>query len=71
MPSLKIRRLRTMANEVFRILNNDSPVYLQHLINIKDTKYSFRYQNITEIATDKTTRYGLKSFRYDCSKTME
>ena len=32
------------------------------LIKIKDTKYCFRYNNITEIPSVRTTRYGLKSF---------
>jgi hypothetical protein len=38
------------------------------LIKIKDTKYCFRYDNITEIPSVRTTRYGLKSFRYAAAK---
>ena len=68
MPSLKIRRLRTMAIEVFRTINKENPIYLHDLINIKETKYSFRYDNLAEIPTVRTTRYGLKSFRYSAAK---
>jgi hypothetical protein len=32
------------------------------------TKYCFRYDNITEIPSGRTTRYGLKSFRYAAAK---
>jgi hypothetical protein len=31
-PSLKIRRLRTVALEVFKIINKECPVYLQDSI---------------------------------------
>ena len=43
--SLKVRRLRTFALEVFKIVNTNCPVYLFDLIDIKNTAYSFRYQN--------------------------
>ena len=32
-PTLKLRRLRTMALEAFKILNNQGPVYLHDLLN--------------------------------------
>jgi hypothetical protein len=35
LPSLKVRRLRTFALEVFKIVNKDCPVYLFDLIDIK------------------------------------
>jgi hypothetical protein len=38
-----------MAIEVYKILHQESPSYLHDLIKIKDTKYCFRYDNITEI----------------------
>jgi hypothetical protein len=34
--SLKIRRLRTIAVETFKIIHNQSPSYLHDLISIKD-----------------------------------
>ena len=68
LPTLKVRILRTMAIEVYKILHQESPSYLHDLIKIKDTKYCFRYDNITEIPSVRTTRYGLKSFRYAAAK---
>jgi hypothetical protein len=57
---LKVRRLRTMAIEVYKILHKESPSYLHDLIKIIDTKYCFRYDSIAEIPSVRTTRYGLK-----------
>ena len=42
LPSLKVRRLRTFALEVFKIINKDCPVYLFDLIDIK--KYFVFFQ---------------------------
>jgi hypothetical protein len=56
LPTLKVRRLRTMAIEVYKILHQKSPSYLHDLIKIKDTKYCFRYDNITEIPLVRTTK---------------
>ena len=35
MPTLKLRRLRTMALEAFKILNHQEPVYLHDMLNLK------------------------------------
>ena len=45
LPSLKIRRLRTIAVETFKIIHKQSPSYLHDLISIKDQKYNFRHQD--------------------------
>ena len=45
LPSLKIRRIRTMAIETFKIINKQCPVYLHDLIKMKHQHYSFRYYN--------------------------
>ena len=63
-PSLQIRRIRTMALETFKIVHNLSPVCLQNLVKFKNSKYSFRYSNILDIPQVKTTRYGKKSFKF-------
>ena len=55
LPSLKVRRLRTFALEVFKIVNKDCPVYLFDLIDIKNTSYSFRYQNKAALPQVRTT----------------
>jgi len=62
LPSLKIRRIRTIAIEIFKMINKQSPVYLHDLIQIKQNKYSFRYQNIAQLPRIQTTRYGLNLF---------
>ena len=45
LPSLKIRRLRTIAIETFKIIHKQSPSYLHDLISIKDQKYNFRHHD--------------------------
>jgi hypothetical protein len=39
LPALKIRRLRTIAVEIFKIIHKQSPSYLHDLISIKDPCY--------------------------------
>ena len=60
LPTLKIRRIRTIAIETFKIVNKTSPLYLHDLITIKQIKYSFRYQNTASIPSTRTTRYDIK-----------
>lgn len=68
MPTLKLRRLRTMALEVFKILHKESPVYLHDLICFKNNHYSFRYTRMAEIPQVRTTRFGSSSFRSSAAK---
>ena len=45
-----------------KIVNKTSPLYLHDLITIKQSKYSFRYQNTTSIQnvpSTRTTRYSI------------
>jgi hypothetical protein len=44
LPSLKIRRLKTIAVETFKIIHKNSPSYLHDLINIKLQNYNLRSQ---------------------------
>jgi len=69
LPSLKVRRIRTIAIETSKIINKQSPLYLHDLVQIKQNKYSFRYQNTVHLPRVKTTRYGLNSFKYFAAKT--
>ena len=68
LPELHVRRLRTMALETYKILNKQGPTYLHDLVSLKNSEYSFRYTNIVNIPRPRTTRYGLKSFRYAAAK---
>ena len=64
-PSLKVRRMRTVA---FKILNKQGPSYLHDLVTTKDSKYNFRYTNCVELPRPRTERYGKNSFRYSAAK---
>ena len=48
-PSLQIRRIRTMALETYKIVNKLAPVCLHDLVNVKNSKYAFRYSNILDV----------------------
>ena len=63
-PSLQIRRMRTMALETYKIVNKLAPVCLHDLVNVKNSKYAFRYSNILDVPQVRTTRYGKKSFMF-------
>jgi hypothetical protein len=51
-------RLRTMALETYKIVNKLAPVCLHDLVNVKNSKYAFRYSNILDVPQVRTTRYG-------------
>jgi len=68
LPSLKIRRIRTIAIETFKIIHRKSPQYLHDLIDIKARSYNFRSKNTAAVPRVRTTRYGLKSFRYNAAQ---
>ena len=62
--SLQIRRIRTMALETYKIVNKLAPVCLHDLVNVKNSKYAFRYSNVLDVPQVRTTRYGKKSFMF-------
>lgn len=53
MPTLKLRRPRTMALETFRIANEHS----QGFFSIKEHPYPFRYNNVTAYMPQVRTFY--------------
>ena len=63
-PSLQIRRMRTMALETFKIMNKLSPSCLHSLVHLRNSKYYFRYNNILDIPQVRTSRYGKKPFKF-------
>ena len=64
-PSLHIRRLKTMSIETFKILNEMAPPVLSNLVRLRDnSRYNFRYNNILQVPQVRTTKYGKNSFRY-------
>ena len=68
LPSLKIRRLRAMALETYRIIYKTSPVFIHDIVKIKQNSYNFRYNNTADIPRPRTTRYGKKSFSYEAAR---
>ena len=68
LPTLKTRRMRTIALETFKIIHKKSPTFLQDLVVIKNNSYNFRYSNTADIPRPRTTRYGKNSFRYEAAR---
>jgi hypothetical protein len=68
---IQIRRIRTMALETYKIVNKLAPVCLHDLVNVKNSKYAFRYSNILDVPQVRTTRYGKKSFMFAAAKQYQ
>ena len=62
MPTQQLDRTRIIAREVFKILNGLSPNYIQDLVTLKSTNYSFKLQNILEQPRVNTDSYGKNIF---------
>ena len=65
---LHVRRMKHMATEVFKIVNDMSPEYIKDLITIQHSSYNFRRENQDSIPQVKSTRYGLRSFHYEAAR---
>ena len=68
MPTLHLTRIRTMAIETFKCIYKISPPYLHDLVTLKNSSYSFRYNNTVEVPNFKTDSYGRKSFSYEATQ---
>ena len=64
---LHIGRMKLMASEVFKILHNLSPSYIQYLVKEKVSHYDFRNKKHAEIPQVNSKRYGMKSFRFEAA----
>lgn len=64
LPALHIRRLRTMAIETFKILNDLAQPVLNNLLVKRENTYNFRYSNILQVPQVKSSKQGKNSFRY-------
>ena len=53
-----------MALETYKIVNKLAPVCLHELVNVKNSKYAFRYSNILDVSQVRTTMYGKISFMF-------
>jgi hypothetical protein len=61
--SLGLQRLRFIAIETFKILNDMAPDYLNELVEVKTSQYDTRKQKTVHVPRVKTARYGTNSFR--------
>ena len=52
-----------MACEVFKIVNNMSPDYINDLVKIKTSIYNLGEERKADVPRVNTTRYGLRSIR--------
>ena len=57
-----------MPSEVYKIVNDIASDYIKDLINIKQSNYNFRRENQASLPAVKSTRYGLRSFRYEATR---
>ena len=64
LPSFRIRRMRIMAVEFFKILNEICPPVLSYLVQKRSSSYNFRYTNILHVPRVKTSLFGKRSFKY-------
>ena len=62
---LHVKRIKEMACEVFKIVNNIAPSFIQNLITLKCSQYSMRKENTAVVPKANTSKYGLKSFVHD------
>ena len=61
-PSLHIRRLKTITIETFKSLNNMPPTDLSDLINLRENStHNFRYNNILLVPQVRTSKFDKKS----------
>ena len=57
-----------MTCEVYKIVNDLSPKYINNLVNIKNSSYNFRSEKKAEVPQVNSTRYGLRSFRSEAPR---
>ena len=65
---LHVRRMKQMTSEDYKIANDIAPDYIKELINIKKSNYNFRRENQASLPAVKSTRYGLRSLRYETAR---
>ena len=59
-----VQRLRFIMIEVFKIMHENGPSYMQQLLSIKNCTYETRISNQLNLPVFKTKTYGQNSFRY-------
>ena len=57
-----------ILNTTFKILNNQTPLYLNDLLTYKSPSYCFRFTNTVKVPQVRTNAYGVRSFRSAAAK---
>ena len=60
--------MKLMALEVFEILHNLSPSYIQDLVKERVSHYDFRNKKQAENPQVNSKRYGMQSFRFEAAQ---
>ena len=68
LPTLHMSRLRCIATETYKCINNMTPEYLKDLVEIKQSNYSFRYENTVKIPTARTVTNWQSLFRFESAR---
>jgi len=68
LPTMYVQRSRSIAAEVFKMLNGIGPVYLQDMFKRKESVYSMRNSAMLTQPNFKTRKYGFSSIKYQGAK---
>ena len=63
--TLHLNRLRCIAAETYKCINNLTPEYIRDLVQLKTSSYAFRYENTIKVPTVRTVTYDQCSFRFE------
>ena len=64
--TLYLKRVRIIAHETFKIINNESPLYSKELIRFRNSRYPTRNTNVdTYIPRVNQVKFGKRSFTYE------
>ena len=66
--NLHLGRVQSIAIETFKCLNGFTPEYIRDLVKLKENEYNFRYENMLQLPTVRTSRYGKNSFRFEAAR---
>ena len=66
--TLHLNRLRCIAAETYKCINNLTPEYIRDLEQLKTSSYAFRYENTIKVPTVRTVTYGQCSFRFESAR---
>ena len=66
--TLHLGRLRIIALETYKCIDNSATKYIRNLVNLKQSSYSFRYENTLQLPMVRTEAYGQKYFRFEATR---